>query len=138
MRRQALLGFVLALLGTLVVALPGAAPAAVKAKRESYQAFRAQVSRGEVKTAVLVPKKTVVRAKLENGGRYTAKYPSADRKKLVNLLHQRKVHVSFAKPKKKKKKSTGIRKRYLALGVVGLGALASAGWVFTRRRRSEQ
>jgi LPXTG-motif cell wall-anchored protein len=137
MRRQALLGLVLALVGTLLVALPCAAQAAVKAKRESYQAFRAQLSRGELKTAVLVPKKTIVRAKLKNGRRYTAKYPSADRKALVSLLHQRKVHVSFAKPKKKKK-STGIRKRYLALGVVGLGLLASAGWVFTRRRRSEE
>jgi LPXTG-motif cell wall-anchored protein len=138
MRRQALLGLFLALLGTLLVASPGAAAAAVKAKRESYQAFLAQVSKGDVKTAVLVPKKTIVRAKLKSGARYTAKYPATDRKRLVSLLHQRKVHVSFAKPKKKKHTSTGIRKRYLALGVVGLAALASAGWMFMRRRRSEE
>jgi LPXTG-motif cell wall-anchored protein len=88
-----------------------------------------------VKSAVLVPKKTTVRAKLKSGARYAAKYPATDRKRIVSLLHQRKVHVSFAKPKKKQK-STGIRKRYLALGVLGVGALASAGWIFTRRRRS--
>jgi ATP-dependent Zn protease len=136
MRRQASTGLFLALVGILAVAAPGAAGAAAKAKPESYQAFLAQVSKGQVETAVLVPKKTVLRAKLKDGSRFTAKYPAADRKRLVKLLHQRNVKVSFAKPKKKKKhSSTGIRKRYLALGVVGVGALASAGWIFTRRRR---
>jgi ATP-dependent Zn protease len=138
MRRQALLGLLLGLLGALVAVSPGVAGAAPTAKRESYQAFLAQVSKGQVKAVVLVPKKTIARAKLENGARYTAKYPAADRKRLLRLLHQRQVHVSFAKPKKKKHAAGRIRKRYFALGVVGLGALASAGWIFTRRRSSRE
>ncbi len=138
MRRPARLfvfAFFLAAIGAILVAPAATAPAATKAKEESYQQFLAQLSKGEVKSAVLVPKQTTLHAKLKNGARYTAKYPSSDRKRLVAELHQRNVHVSFAKPKKKKK-SSRIRLRYIALGVIGVGALVSAGWVLTRRRRT--
>jgi LPXTG-motif cell wall-anchored protein len=124
---------VCAILGALVVASPGDAIAAAKPKPESYAAFLAQVSRAEVKSAVLVPKKTTLRARLENGDRYVVRYRTADKRQLLNALHRRNVHVAFAKPHKKH--HSRVRRRYIALAVVGLGVLASGAWVYTRRRR---
>jgi ATP-dependent Zn protease len=122
-----------AMLGVLMLASPGFAEAAAKAKPESYPAFLTQVASGKVKTAVLVPKRKRLRARLQNGDRYVVKYKAADKRHLLTTLHAKKVHVAFAKPKKKHK--SRIRRRYIALAVVGLGLLAVAGWFLTGRRR---
>src|SRR6478672_29758 len=87
-----------AVLGLLAVASTGSADAAAKHKPERYQRFLTQVSHGEVKTAVLVPKQKTLRARLRHGGRYLVKYKAADKRQLLASLHARHVHVAFAKP----------------------------------------
>jgi ATP-dependent Zn protease len=121
-----------AILGVLMLASPGFAEAAAKPKPESYQAFLTQVSHGQVKTAVLVPKRKRLRARLDNGDRYVVKYKAANKRQLLATLHAKKVHVAFAKPKKKHSR---IRRRYIVLAVVGLVLLAVAGWFLASRRR---
>ena len=122
-----------AVLGLLVVASTGSADAAAKHRPENYQRFLTQVSRGEVKTAVLVPKQKTLRARLKHGGRYLVKYKTADKRQLLASLHAKHVHVAFAKPGKKHT-THRLRRRYIALAVVGLALFALAGWVFIRRR----
>ncbi|PWU25495.1 MAG: hypothetical protein C5B48_01015 [Candidatus Rokuibacteriota bacterium] len=122
-----------ATLGVLTIAAAGSADAAVKRTPESYSAFLTQISHGQVKTAVLVPKKKAVRVRLTHGGRYRVKYTAAEKQHLLAALHARHVHVAFAKPKKHH--ASRIRRRYVALAVVGLGLITATGWMFTRRRR---
>ena len=124
-----------ALCGLLSTVAPSPADAAARRKPESYSAFLVQVTRGQVTKAVVVPKKRRLRARLKNGDRYVVKYKAADKQQLLSTLHRRNVHVVFAKPKKHR--TPRIRRRYLALAVVGIGALASAWWFLTRRRRTE-
>jgi len=124
---------VCATLAVIVLASAGSAAAAPKRQPESYSAFITQVSRGEVKTAVLVPRKEAVRVRLKNGRRYRVKYTAAEKQHLLAVLHARQVHVAFAKPKKHH--TSRIRRRYIALAVVGLGVLTATGWMFSRRRR---
>jgi hypothetical protein len=120
-------------LGVVTMASAGSADAAAKRTPESYRAFLTQVSHGAVKAAVLVPKKKVVRARLVNGQRFRVKYTPAEKLPLLVALHAKHVHVAFAKPKKHR--SSRIRRRYIALVVVGLGLLTATGLVLSRRRR---
>ena len=122
-----------AIFGVLTIASAGSADAATKRKPEGYQALLNQVSHREVKAAVLVPRKEVVRVRLTNGQRYRVKYTPAEKQHLLAMLHAKHVHVAFAKPKKHH--TSRIRRRYIALAVVGLGLLTVTGWVFSRRRR---
>ena len=113
--------------------LPGVGAAASSTKRESYSKFVSQVSRGEVRTAVLTPKKGSLRARLKRGGRVSVKYPIKDDRALVKQLHANHVHVAFASPAKHH--SHGLRRRYIVLIVVGVAALlVFAAWRVVRRR----
>jgi ATP-dependent Zn protease len=125
-----------AILGVLTMASVGSADAAARPKPESYPALLTQVSHGEVRTAVLVPRTKVVRVRLKNGRRYRAKYTPVEKQRLLAALHAKHVHVAFAKPKKHQ--TNRIRRRYIALAVVVLGLLMATGWAFTRRRRGER
>jgi len=61
------------------------------------------------------------------------KYKTADKRQLLASLHAKHVHVAFAKPPKRHT-THRLRRRYIALAVLGLALLALAGWVFIRRR----
>ena len=119
--------------GALLGAPAGSGAKAAKPKRESYSTFLSQLSGGQLKTAVLVPKKRTLRAKLRTGARYVVRYPAKDDRLLVKRLHQQHVHVSFKKPHKKHR--AHIRRRYIALGILAvLVGIALALWYFGRRR----
>jgi ATP-dependent Zn protease len=120
-------------LGGFLAASAGYGAATPKPKRESYSAFLVQVSRGQVKTAVLVPKKRTLRAKLRTGLRYVVRYPAKDDQLLVKRLHQKQVHVSFKKPHRKHR--AHIRRRYIALGILAVAVgVALVAWYLRRRR----
>ena len=122
-----------ATLGVLAVAFAGSADAAVKRAPESYPALLTQVSHGEVKAAILVPKKKVTLVGLKDGRHYRVKYTPAEKQRLLAALHAKQVHVSFAKPKKHS--TPTIRRRYIAAAVLGLGLLTATGFALSRRRR---
>ena len=128
------LGVVAVVSGALMVVFPSTGAAALKTRRESYSAFLSQVSRGEVRTAVLTPRRTSLRARLKRGGRYLVRYPAKDDRKLVKRLHAKHVHVAFGKPRKHHGRH--IRRRYLVLagGVLAL-LVVLAAWRFAARRR---
>ena len=121
-------------LGAVMAGTTATHAAAPKAKTESYSALLKQVSRGEVRTAVLVPKRKSLHARLRRGTRYTVRYPARDDRRLVKLLHAKRVHVAFTQPRKHHHRR--IRRRYVALAGIGVLALGGfAVWYFTRRNR---
>lgn len=121
-----------ALLGLLSIVAPSVAGAAPTKKPESYSALLAQVGGGQVTKVVLMPKKMRLRARLSNGQRYVVTYTAAQKRQLLTALHRHNVRVVYAK----KKHRTRIRRRYIALAVLGVVALASAWWFLGRRRRT--
>jgi ATP-dependent Zn protease len=119
--------------GALLGAPADSGAKAAKPKRESYSTFLSQLSRGQVKAAVLVPKKRTLRARLRTGARYVVRYPAKDDRLLVKRLHQQHVHVSFKKPHKKHR--AHIRRRYIALGILAVAVgVALVAWYLRRRR----
>jgi hypothetical protein len=121
------------LIGSCLALCQPARGAATTATPESYPALLSQIDRGQVRTALLTPKKRIVHARLEQGARYVVKYPPKTEHVLLKRLHARNVNVAFRGVKKHH--SSRIRRRYIALGVLGLAALAALGWWFARRRR---
>jgi ATP-dependent Zn protease len=113
---------------------PGAALAAPKPTQESYPALQKQIASGKVKKATVSPSKHTVKVKLANGKTYAATFTASQQTALVASLKAKsaKVHVD-----KKKKSSSHVRFRYIALGLVV--AIAAAGGLYFllrgRRRR---
>jgi ATP-dependent Zn protease len=112
--------------------VPAAAVAAPKPAPESYAALQKQLSGGEVKKATVSPQKHTVKVKLANGKTYVATFTAGQQTALVASLKAKgaKVHVD-----KKKKGSSHVRYRYIALGLIVAIAIAGGLYYVLRGRR---
>ena len=117
------------LLAALVATSAQAAP---KPTTESYAALQKQIAAAKVKKATVSPHKHDVKVKLADGKTYVAPITAAQQATLTASLKAKgaKVHVD-----KKAKKSSHVRYRYIALGLLVVAAAAGGAYfLFTRRR----
>jgi hypothetical protein len=123
-RRVARRIWIAAIAAGLLGMAPSQAPAAVpKLRHEGYSTFLSQVSSGKVATAVLVPKEKLLHARLKRGTRYSVRYPAGADRRLVRLLHAKRVHVAFTQPSKRHHHHGHIRRRVIAVGAISVLAL---------------
>jgi ATP-dependent Zn protease len=113
--------------------LTGSAAAAAKTPVESYAALQAQINRGQVLRATVLPKRHVVRVALRSGQKFRATIPTGQQRALVAALRAKGAKVRIKK--KKKTKASGVRLRYIALGIVVVGLIALGAFYLIRRRR---
>ena len=128
------------LLGGLIGAAALSAPASASAYPEtwvSYPAVLAQVRSGPLIRAIINPARSDVEIKFRNLDEWHAYYPPAEQPELQRLLHARRIRVIFV-PRHQahaaRPASVHHTLRYLAAGVLAVGALA-AGYVLLLRRR---
>jgi ATP-dependent Zn protease len=129
-------GSALALVTLLALAL--AVPAlAAHSQPESWQALTGQVNGGKVESALIVPTKSEVRARLKDGTHYIAVYPSGTAPTAIQANFR--AHGATATIHKAKTGSSGhVRYRYIALAILALGALAALGYYLLRGRPAAQ
>lgn len=121
------------LLGTL--AAPTFAATIVHFQRESYQALLVQIRRGEVHAIVLHPQGYKAHVSLDDGGHFTATYPTAEVAKLEALAHAH--NASFAVATSAHKATTVHHKlRYIAGGILIVVILVVLGVLLVGRRRA--
>ena len=122
-------------LGLAALVAAPAAHAAPKLRPEGYPAFRKQLARGQVRGATIYTRARTIHVSLGLKREYTVRYPAADRAALITKLRSSHVLFHVKTIAVHKKKSGGIRKRWIAVGAVVLVGLIAGVLMLARRRR---
>jgi hypothetical protein len=126
----------------VALALPAgvfAAAAAPTYKKESKQAYEAQLSKGEIASATFNKPVRSLRLTLKNGKHALYTYPKKGSLALEEALAAKGVPVTLLHGKHKKKATSSKHtRRYIAIGIVLVLVLAVGGFLLARRRRTGQ
>jgi hypothetical protein len=121
----------------VALALPAGVFAATPTyKKESKQAYEAQLNKGEIASATFNKPVRSLRLTLKNGKHALYTYPKKGSAALEEALAAKGVPVTQLHGKHKKKATSSKHtRRYIAIGILVVLALAVAGFLLARRRR---